>query len=535
MDVDSLVKNMMATKRVPLDKTTQSKDLLQWQRDSYREVNSKLYDFRNNKLSLTGYRSSAALNTQTAVLKDGVGAIVDSATSAVKATATATANGVPMKVSVAQVATAASLKVNSALGNGYKSSQTLEDIMKQTYKANNPSDTAMTGLTVPDKFELSLKVNGEEKAISFVKGTSLSSAISQINSDTTLNVKASFDEITGQFKFDSKTTGYTKPPELEKSVKVGSAGNSFLKLLSTDGSGNATSTDGKNAIFSINGSVLKSQSNTVVYNGIEMKFEGVTGAWASTGTDAAGDNTFNFNTPPVGDKALNITTTIDTTKALESVKSFITDYNNLISSLNTSINEEKFKNFQPLTSEQRSAMNETDITAWEKKAKSGMLKNDSILKSVLSDMRSTILDQLGPLSSMGITTGSYFENGKLYVDETKFKAAVAANPEQLLTTLQGTGTNTKDSIFGKFSTAMDNAMDTIAQRAGTSKFDGSLSATFKTESVMGRQLKQYNSRISTLTTQLSATENRYYKQYAAMESSMNKYQSQLSQLTGVSG
>jgi len=530
MDIDSLVKSMMAVKRAPLDKTTQDKELLQWKRDSYREVNSKLYDFRNNKLGLTGYRSSSALNTQTALIKDSAGTLVDGATSAVKATATATANGVPMKVDVAQIATAAALKIddNNVLGSGFKSSDTLEEIMKKK--------DSTTKLPENFKFELNLKINGAEQKISFDKGTTLSSAISQINSDPALNVKASFDEVTGQFVFTSKATGEKNAAGTNISVEVGtgtppasrSPEHSFLKLMSKDGSGNAISSSGQNAIFSINNTVMTDASNTVVYNGVELKFQGVTGKWPSTGT-------MNLANPPADNKSLNITTTVDTTKALETVKSFVADYNNLIESFNKLVDEEKFKDFRPLTSEQRSAMTESDITAWEKKAKSGMLKNDQILTSALSDMRSAILDKLGPLSSMGITTGNYMENGKLYIDEAKFKAAVEADPQQLLTTLQGTGTNTKDSVFGKFSTAMDNAMDKIAQRAGTSKFDGSLTSTFKSESVMGRELKQYNNRISTMTTQLAATENRYYKQYAAMESAMNKYQSQLAQLTGSAG
>ncbi|WKL05017.1 flagellar filament capping protein FliD [Paenibacillus amylolyticus] len=90
-------------------------------------------------------------------------------------------------------------------------------------------------------------------------------------------------------------------------------------------------------------------------------------------------------------------------------------------------------------------------------------------------------------------------------------------------------------MFGKLASAADKAMDSISKRAGTSKFDGSTTVAFKPESIMGKQMEDYNSRIKRMTTQMSAVEDRYYKQFAAMEAAMTKYQSQLSQLTGSVG
>ncbi|WFR64342.1 flagellar cap protein FliD N-terminal domain-containing protein [Paenibacillus amylolyticus] len=74
MDVDSMVKELMTAKRAPLDKLNQKKTLLEWQRDSYRELNSKMYEFRNTKLQQT-YRLSSALNTQKAVVTGNTDAV----------------------------------------------------------------------------------------------------------------------------------------------------------------------------------------------------------------------------------------------------------------------------------------------------------------------------------------------------------------------------------------------------------------------------------------------------------------------------
>ncbi|MNP84546.1 flagellar capping protein [compost metagenome] len=47
---------------------------------------------------------------------------------------------------------------------------------------------------------------------------------------------------------------------------------------------------------------------------------------------------------------------------------------------------------------------------------------------------------------------------------------------------------------------------------------------------MGRKMKDYNNRILMMQTNLQKTENRYYKQFAAMEAAMNKMQTQSSSL-----
>ena len=127
-----------------------------------------------------------------------------------------------------------------------------------------------------------------------------------------------------------------------------------------------------------------------------------------------------------------ISTQSDPTKAVDTLKAFVQSYNDLLDVFNKKIDEEKYRDFSPLSDDQKQNMKESEITAWEAKAKSGLLKNDDILKSTLSSMRSIISDQMGALSSIGISTGQYFEKGKLYIDEDKLKAALKLTPSKLL-------------------------------------------------------------------------------------------------------
>lgn len=199
--------------------------------------------------------------------------------------------------------------------------------------------------------------------------------------------------------------------------------------------------------------------------------------------------------------------------------------------LNTKVDEAKFRDFKPLTDEQKKELKEDDIKSWTEKAKSGLFKNDDIMKTVLSEMRMVITQQLGPLGALGITTGKYMENGKLILeDETKLKKAISANPQLALDLFQGPASASDSGLFDKLAANMTSAIQKISDRAGTNRFTMDLTSSFKEESVMGRTLKDYNRRIGVMNKNLVNAENRYYKQFTAMETAMSKLQSQSSSL-----
>ena len=109
----------------------------------------------------------------------------------------------------------------------------------------------------------------------------------------------------------------------------------------------------------------------------------------------------------------------------------------------------------PLTDTQREAMSDDQITAWELKAKQGMLSRSPILSTILDKMRTSISQPISGISSyynsastIGIATGegweSYQEGGKLYLDETKLRDALTADPNVLNTIFGKTGNHYGD-------------------------------------------------------------------------------------------
>lgn len=612
MDIDSMVKSMMAAKRVPLDKLNQDKQILQWTRESYREMNSKLYDFRTNKL-VTKYGRDAALNAQKAVLSGN--------TTALKAEATSTATGQDMTVKVTKLATRTTYET-AGLGQGIPATTSLAAL-------DGVDLGSMSGLDMEQylKKGFDISINGEtfkdKEGKSLFNGmTSISTLVATINSSAKANAIASYDEITGKLTIASKTGGndgkvtmgtpassntvlglFSTKKVAETNKLTGATGSTTLTQL-TNQLNNSVLTDDevKDITFSINGKAFTfkgsdtidkivdtikkdpdakvdaeftsdgtlkltgivadpgnpkgavnlggnsygftklfngMKSNPADSNSIKQTITGENGKVNINNVDIDNvtSNTFTINGVQLtllevtkDNEPVIIKTQTDSTKAVESIKSFVEDYNSLILALNSKIDEAKYRDFRPLTDAQKAEMKEADIKTWTEKAQSGLLKNDDIIKSVLSEMRSIISDKLGPLSTLGITTGNYMSNGKLVINEEKLNTAINANPQLAMDLLQGPASAPKEGIFDKMADKITSAIEKLSERAGTNRFSMDLTSTFKEESVMGKKMKLYNSRISLMTTMLNNTETRYYKQFSAMETAMNKLQSQSNSL-----
>lgn len=613
MDIDSMVKSMMAAKRVPLDKLSQDKQLLQWRREGYREFSASLYDFSANKLGIK-YGTTSALNANKAVTSGN--------TDAVKAVATATANNIDMSVEVTQLATRTTLEMKNGLGQGYTGATSLSQLEGVEFSQLSPkgqSDYMNKGFFI--------NINGEtftdKDGKSLFNGlTSISTVIATINNNAKANAIASFDQITGKLSIASKTSGkQLDGTDVPLTIDTPAGKDSLLSLFAPRSAVTSVTTVGtaitdpsktlsnlqtqldgttediasalkykftvNNEKFVFNGSASiqsvvdeinsRTAANvTADFTGGKLTLTGNTGAEVKLGGDAfdllklfngttplsadpntykvtSGDNaqvkinnvvmtnvtsnTYTINGVELTLQGLTngtptvIKTQSDPDKALESIKGFVDDYNNLIKTLNAKVDEVLYRDFKPLTDEQKKDMKDEEVKAWTEKARSGLFKNNDIISNVLSEMRLVISNKLGPLSELGITTGSYSENGKLIIkDEFKLKTALSTNPQLALDIFHGPANLPKEGIFDKLTDKITSAIQQISDRAGTNRYSTDLSSSFKEESIMGKKMKEYNSRIALMTTNLNNWEARYYKQFTAMETAMAKLQSQSSSL-----
>lgn len=349
----------------------------------------------------------------------------------------------------------------------------------------------------------SLNIEGE--TFTFDQNLTISDIVSLINNGDTdsgisaaVKFSAKFDSAQGKLVFTSKVgTGDGK-------IQFGAAGNTLIERFN---GAQQLYTPGVDAQVTINGTELSKSSNSFTINGISLTLLATTAG-----------------------KTTTINTQTDSSTAIETIKGFIEDYNSMIELLNKKTSEVKYRDFAPLSEEQKKDMKEADIKTWTEKAQSGLLKNDDILRSTVSSMRMLITQNLGDLSSIGITTGQYYENGKLYLNESKLKTAIAENPQKIIDLLQGPTSDAGSGLFDKLVKISETALERFSEKAGTDRFSASVTGTYKAENVIGRTLKGYNSRLDTMQKNLATAENRYYKQFTAMETAMSKLQSQSSSL-----
>ncbi len=293
---------------------------------------------------------------------------------------------------------------------------------------------------------------------------------------------------------------------------------------------------------------------------LQNKLKLNTDKYAQNGTDAIFDldglnnlseatNAFNisgvsYTLKSTGDATVKVAPDIETTIA--NVKSFVDEYNKIITSLTKEIDEDVYRDYLPLTDDQKKDMSDDEIKAWEAKAKSGMLHSDATLRNALYTLRNDMANKIQgitgkykSLADIGISTGSYFnddgtmntewtEGGKLYVNETKLRQALETDPDAVSKIFGTDGAdNAHDGIVNRLYDDLQSVMRKIEASAGrTSGY------STDTESNLGRLLNDYDKRIANMKTQLKTVEARYYKQFDAMEqaiSQMNKQSAWLAQ------
>src|SRR5690554_4636575 len=106
LDTETMIQKLMQAQRIPMDKLSQKKQTFEWQRDAYRELNTRLTDFRNNALFNMKLESHVAPKKAT----------VSGEATAVQATATGSASSGTIVLDVQSLAKAASNYSSDKIG-----------------------------------------------------------------------------------------------------------------------------------------------------------------------------------------------------------------------------------------------------------------------------------------------------------------------------------------------------------------------------------------------------------------------------------
>ncbi|PDM39198.1 flagellar cap protein FliD [Parageobacillus yumthangensis] len=468
MDIDQIVKDLMKVERMPLDKLKQKKQILEWQRDDYRSMNALLQDLDNyifNNLTL-----------QSSMLKKKVTSSNDSV---VSATASASAANVATNIEVQQIATSA-IWLSDENTRVDKNNFNVEKDYILTFNVTNGDGSS------------------KQATITIKQGTTLDGVISQLNNDPNLGISAFYDEQTGRISIMKKDTGEKASIVLEDQDTADFFAQKLGFIGAVAGAELTGKTDGKDAVFTINGLPTSRSSNTFTINGVTYTLK-------STGS-------------------ATITTSTDTDAMFNVIKGFVDKYNEVISKINAELKEERYRNYPPLTDEQKEAMTEKQIELWEEKARSGMLRGDSILSSGLSKMRMDLYTSVqgvasgfSQLAEIGITTSSnYLDGGKLIIDETKLRQKIQENPNAIYRLFNNDSTNySEKGIVRRLRDTIKDTIGKIEQKAGKTIWTNQQFA-------IGRDLIQIDSQIDRFEDRLKQIEDRYWRQFTAMEKAIQR-------------
>lgn len=272
-------------------------------------------------------------------------------------------------------------------------------------------------------------------------------------------------------------------------------------VVSSEEMGDRTLTIGgdlKDSLGFANSQTTRGQSAKFTLDGIEMERN------SNSPTDVVDGVTLNFKKADAT-KTITLGLTNDTDKELSAVKDFVSQYNSVMSFLS-----EKMDVGDP---------SKSDNTT-------GALAGDSTLISLQSKLQSTVLGGKSVNGVSASTLGlSVDRNGTLSLDETKFKAQLAKNPNAV-----------KDFFF------VDTSTKYAAEKTGTgytadfkavidrytSTKSGSEGVISLRKSSYQSEIKDYNKQIERITEQIATKRARYVTMFTNLDAAIGNLQSQFS-------
>ncbi|MCR5249148.1 MAG: flagellar filament capping protein FliD [Lachnospiraceae bacterium] len=508
MDTESIISMYSSKAKKNVDTAKGKKQLNTWTQDAWKDLNSKIYSFYNKTLS-TNRMSGVYKKTKTTTTDDAL---------------TVTGNS----VKGSQTA-----KIESVAKSGYLTGAEIKGS-----GALKGSSELTSALGIEEGAQLKFKVgDGEEQTIQ-IGGSSSDSSVKVVKTMDQLTdelkkagVNANFDTANQRLFISSKDTGKKNDFQFvaggdlagdgalaKLGLMTGKQAQSYVssynaahapeEAISASDIGKATKLDASNAKLILNGAEFESANNSFSINGA----------------------TYTINHEPADkNKSITVDTTVDYDGVYDVVKNMLKEYNALVNEMSKLYNADSAKDYSPLTDEQKEAMTDKEVEAWEDKIKSSILRKDSTLNDVMTamtDVMTTGIEINGKtvrLTDFGISTQNYFEaeanqRYALHIDgdpddevgaakEDRLKAAIAKDPEMV------------SSFFAKLSA---NLYDAVNKKMATS----SMSSIYKVYE--DKRLKQegtdWDEKIAELEDKVTEIEDKWYSRFASMETKLAKLQ-----------
>lgn len=397
MDTEQMVNDLMRAERMRMDRFFQQEQTVKWRQEAYNDVNKTMANFildTRKAFGLNTTSNTGSIQNHSAKSFDWVKQATGTNENIVKSTATANAMSGSHKVEVQQLAEVASVSTVD---------------LKEAAVVDDSGKFIQGG-------EITVTAKDGSKTIEITTSMTMSDLVREINNATadagdsegkSLGLRAAYDSSLGQMMITTRESGE------EQTIKVtydeDGLSSKMFKVKTDDadmpipGTNPFEDISGTNAKILFNGDKVDKATNNFSIYGINLQLQSVSDIEVTINVDTDVDGIFN------------------------QISDFVNSYNELLDTMNGATGEKHYRDFPPLTKEQKEGMTEKDIEAWEEKSKSGLLKNDEVLTRTSQSMRSSLyqdvnsgIDEDGNqiklsgyshITQVGITTGNYQSGG----------------------------------------------------------------------------------------------------------------------------
>lgn len=327
------------------------------------------------------------------------------------------------------------------------------------------------------------------------------------NADGTYTAKA-----TDKLKNEVADRYYNKA---EFAASVYDAASDTVKLASSG----ATKVSGQDAVIYLNDAKFTNTNNTFEINGL----------------------TFTALNETKEGEAITVTTEQDTDGIYDMVKNFLKDYNALVNEMDKLYNADSAKGYEPLTSEEKEALSESEIEDYEKKIKDALLRRDDNLSTVNSALQTVMASGIEIngktmyLYDFGIDTLGYFsaadnEKHAYHIDGDPDDESTSGNADKLKSMIAN-DPDTVISFFSKLSQDLYGKMSDLSKSVNGYRTYGN----FYDDKKMKSDYDDYTSKIKELEEKLNDYEDKWYSKFSKMETALAKMQSNSSAVTSLLG
>lgn len=489
LDTESIISELVSVNSYKVASLQKAQTKLSWKTDAWKSMNTKVYSFYTSTLS--DLRFSSSYSTRKTTVSDS-----DVAT---------------VKTSSKASNTTQSMRVEKMAKAGYLTGGELDGSVTADTKLSeiDPSLAGQTG-------KIGLKIGGGETIeLEITEETTVQDVVDQLKEH---GLNANFDAKNQRMFISAEDTGEKYDFELEGLDEAGTKALQALKINMNDADTEATKIDGQNAVIYLNNARFVSDTNTFDINGLSISVMQET-----------------------GDKEVTLTTGVDTEGMYSTIKNFLGKYNELMQGMLEAYNADSSKGYDPLTSDEKAAMTESEIDEWEKKIKDSLLRRDETLGSTISAMNEIMNAGVEMkdgstmyLFDFGINTPGYFNaeqnyRNSFHIDGDKDDAVSSKNEDKLMAAIN----EDPDKVASFFQELTEKLYTKLTDLMGNS--DYSSAYTLYNDKQMKIDYTDYTSKIAQAERDLNDKMDRYYQKFAAMEAAMAQLQNQQNSFTSMLG